>query len=378
MSARKILLVDDSKSARYALRLLLKNHNLEVDTADSAEVALEKIQSELPDAIFMDHLMPGMNGFEALEALKKDPRTQHIPVVMCTSNDEEPYQRQAREKGALGILPKPADQAKLGEVLQAIEAAINEARQPSGKSAAPATPATAPTGAESTAIAATMQEQTHQLMQSEIGPYIDKALNDHIQGLETDITERIMASTNRRMEEWTASATDRIREASMQAGSEAAIKELNDRLDTEIARMRDELVKMETDHAHAVAHKISKEVVPGLVQTRMEGFEQQLSDKLDTRVEEILDRLVEDLSQHARFTRLVSEVAGSIAEQKAMEIATTHARSIAATSAEERAGEVTDFLMSSARSANRRMYLLAGFAAALGMLSSALVYFMMS
>jgi CheY-like chemotaxis protein len=378
MSARKILLVDDSKSARYALRLLLKNHNLEVDTADSAEVALEKIQSELPDAIFMDHLMPGMNGFEALEALKKDPRTQHIPVVMCTSNDEEPYQRQAREKGALGILPKPADQAKLGEVLQAIEAAISEARQPSQGPAATTAPATAAAGVESATIAATMQEQTHQLMQNEIGPYIEKVLNDRMQGLETDVTERILASTNRRMEEWTASATDRVREASMQAGSEAAIKELNDRLDAEIARMRDELVKMETDHAHAVAHKISKEVVPGLVQTRMEGFEQQLSDKLDSRVEEILDRLVEDLSQHARFTRLVSEVAGSIAEQKAMEIATTHARSIAATSAEERAGEVTDFLMSSAKSANRRMYLLAGFAAALGMLSSALVYFMMS
>lgn len=98
MSTRKILLVDDSKSARYALRLSLQRHDCEVDTADSAESGLEKIKQDLPDAIFMDHLMPGMNGFEALDLLKADPRTAHIPVVMCTSNDDEPYRRQAQEK----------------------------------------------------------------------------------------------------------------------------------------------------------------------------------------------------------------------------------------------------------------------------------------
>lgn len=123
MTMRKILLVDDSKSARYAMRTMLQKHNCEVDPVESAEVALEKIKDNPPDAVFMDHLMPGMSGFDALDAIKANPKTAHIPVVMCTSNYEDVYQKQAREKGALGILPKPGTPESLAAVLAEIDAA---------------------------------------------------------------------------------------------------------------------------------------------------------------------------------------------------------------------------------------------------------------
>ena len=79
MDPIKILLVDDSKSARYALRLHLQHHGVQVDTADSAEAALERIAETRPQAVLMDHTMPGMNGFEALDILKSDRRHGAYP-----------------------------------------------------------------------------------------------------------------------------------------------------------------------------------------------------------------------------------------------------------------------------------------------------------
>ncbi|MCP3869728.1 MAG: response regulator, partial [Gammaproteobacteria bacterium] len=59
--ARKALLVDDSKSARFVLGKLLKKHNFKVDMVESAEAALDFLEFNRPDAIFMDHMMPGMD-----------------------------------------------------------------------------------------------------------------------------------------------------------------------------------------------------------------------------------------------------------------------------------------------------------------------------
>jgi CheY-like chemotaxis protein len=120
----KILLVDDSKSARYALRLQLQRHGVLVDTAESAEAALERIAEAPPDAVLMDHTMPGMNGFEALEIIKSDLSTAHIPVVMCTSHDDPVYSGQAVKRGALSVLTKAAAADKLPQVLEQIRAAL--------------------------------------------------------------------------------------------------------------------------------------------------------------------------------------------------------------------------------------------------------------
>ena len=64
MPKQKALLVDDSKSARFFLRNLLQKNKIEVDMAESGEAALEYLKSHRPDIIFMDHLMPGIDGFE--------------------------------------------------------------------------------------------------------------------------------------------------------------------------------------------------------------------------------------------------------------------------------------------------------------------------
>jgi CheY-like chemotaxis protein len=124
MDPIKILLVDDSKSARYALRLQLQRHGVQVDTADSAESALDRIGETPPDAVLMDHTMPGMNGFEALDILKSDLATAHIPVVMCTSHDDPAYSTQALKRGALSVLTKAVAAERLPEVLTQIRNAL--------------------------------------------------------------------------------------------------------------------------------------------------------------------------------------------------------------------------------------------------------------
>src|SRR5256884_3758221 len=116
MGAKRALIVDDSKSARVFLARALEKYDIDVDAAESAEAAIEYLSSNRPDVIFMDHLMPGMDGFQAVQAIKNDPRTATIPIMMYTSQEGELYLGQARALGAVGVLPKqirPTDVSKV-------------------------------------------------------------------------------------------------------------------------------------------------------------------------------------------------------------------------------------------------------------------------
>jgi len=117
---KRVLVVDDSKSARLVLRRMLEKYSLHVDTVESASSALDFLAHNRPDAIFMDHMMPGMDGFQAVKAIKANPRTATIPVMMYTSKGGDLYIGQARALGAVGVLPKTVAPAQLFESLQKI------------------------------------------------------------------------------------------------------------------------------------------------------------------------------------------------------------------------------------------------------------------
>jgi CheY-like chemotaxis protein len=117
---KSALIVDDSKSARVVLKRMLEMHALEVDTAESAESALEYLNDHRPDVIFMDHLMPGMDGFEAVSAIKNNPDTATIPIMMYTSQEGELYVGQARALGAIGVLPKAVQPVEVSKVLRTL------------------------------------------------------------------------------------------------------------------------------------------------------------------------------------------------------------------------------------------------------------------
>jgi CheY-like chemotaxis protein len=117
MGAKRALIVDDSKSARLFLARVLEKYDIDVDSAESAEAAIDYLSSNRPDVIFMDHLMTGMDGLQAVRAIKNDPRTATIPIMMYTSQEGEVYLGQARALGALGVLPKQIKPADVSKVL---------------------------------------------------------------------------------------------------------------------------------------------------------------------------------------------------------------------------------------------------------------------
>ncbi len=123
------LIVDDSKSARVVLKRLLESHNLEVDTAESAEAALEYLIDHRPDVVFMDHMMPGMDGFQAVAAIKSNPDTATIPIMMYTSQEGELYVGQARALGAIGVLPKQVEPVEVSKVLRSLHVIGDEAER---------------------------------------------------------------------------------------------------------------------------------------------------------------------------------------------------------------------------------------------------------
>jgi CheY-like chemotaxis protein len=96
---------------------MLEKYDIEVDMAESAEQAIEYLKTNRPDAIFMDHLMPGMDGLQAVQAIKGNPQTAMIPIMMYTSQEGELYVGQARALGAMGVLPKQVRPVDVSKVL---------------------------------------------------------------------------------------------------------------------------------------------------------------------------------------------------------------------------------------------------------------------
>jgi len=375
MSNRKVLLVDDSKSARYALRLLLQKRDFEVDTAESAEVALAKIKENSPEVVFMDHLMSGMNGFEALEILKKDETTARIPVVMCTSNDEDHYQREAREKGALGILPKPATPDKLANILTAIESDIQaHAQAPTAATEPAPEPVAATTVIDSDQIVDLIRDQLPGLLRVELSTLLERelpprvdALRDQLQpAVAQTVTEQLRqeneAGIDRRLEEGLA----QMRDSLATAKTTDATSDLEQKIDTEIKAVRAELVRMETEHVQAVAYKLSHEVLPEMINKQIATLEVQVNEHIESRLKEFSGKIGKELLQQPALVRQFSEAAEASAEHKAREVATGEAREIAESVAIECTAELADSLTHSAQGAVGRMYLLAAGAAVVG------------
>lgn len=121
MALETALVVDDSATARVVLTRLLTQLNFDVISAKSGEEALQVLSTQGCDVIFLDHIMPGIDGFETLERLKQEPQNQHIPVIMYTSQAAHKYTQEAKSLGALGVISKQVTEAELAQVLERVQ-----------------------------------------------------------------------------------------------------------------------------------------------------------------------------------------------------------------------------------------------------------------
>ncbi len=112
-----VLIVDDSQIERSRLDKLLKGANYSTRTAENGRLALEAVQASKPDLILMDVNMPEMDGFAATRALRADPETKDIPVILVTSKDQKADKAWGKMLGAKGYVTKPyTDEDVLGVV----------------------------------------------------------------------------------------------------------------------------------------------------------------------------------------------------------------------------------------------------------------------
>ena len=121
----RVLVVDDSETVVNFLRMVLESQKYEVDTASDGNEGLAKAHQSLPDLIITDSIMPGMDGFSLLHALRADPATEAVPVIMLTSGDPHDPDHIVRDPQPNAFVKKSAD---LEPLLAEVRAALNHRR----------------------------------------------------------------------------------------------------------------------------------------------------------------------------------------------------------------------------------------------------------
>lgn len=111
--AMEVLIVDDDAFIRRPLELFLRDEGFTPHTADDGEACLAHVRRSRPAVIIMDVMMPGRDGFATCAALKRDPASCNIPVILLTGRGEAEDRERSREVGADRLVTKPYSPAEL-------------------------------------------------------------------------------------------------------------------------------------------------------------------------------------------------------------------------------------------------------------------------
>ena len=118
MAHLKVLVTEDSQSQFAIIRHYLESSGMEVVRASRGEEVLEIVAKEKPDAVVLDLMLPGINGFEVCRRLKADPKTRDVPVVFLSAIEKRRAEEEARAAGADEYLSKEDfDLTELGEIV---------------------------------------------------------------------------------------------------------------------------------------------------------------------------------------------------------------------------------------------------------------------
>jgi putative two-component system response regulator len=118
LSERNVLVVDDAE-ANIDILVEALGSEYEVSVAMDGESALESVESELPDIILLDIMMPGMDGYEVCQRLKSDTKTAGIPIVFLTAMTDDENRARGIELGAVDYITKPFEISDVKAVVKA-------------------------------------------------------------------------------------------------------------------------------------------------------------------------------------------------------------------------------------------------------------------
>lgn len=116
----KVLVIDDSPTEVFQFKEMLEGLGYEVITAENGHDGVALAIKEQPDVVLMDIVMPGMNGFHATRQLCRGAKTQHIPVIIVSSKDQETDKVWGERQGAKGYITKPVDANELISVMRSV------------------------------------------------------------------------------------------------------------------------------------------------------------------------------------------------------------------------------------------------------------------
>lgn len=117
-----ILVVDDTPSELALITNFLKESGFSVVVATDAKEALTKAADHKPDVVVTDVVMPGMSGFELCRTLKKNEATKNMPIVVCTSKNQELDRLWGMKQGANAYVTKPFTQEELLRAVKSVMA----------------------------------------------------------------------------------------------------------------------------------------------------------------------------------------------------------------------------------------------------------------
>ncbi|MCX4029700.1 response regulator [Endozoicomonas sp. SM1973] len=387
MAISSALVVDDSKSARYSLRKMLEKMDVSVAFAESGEQALESLGDSQPDVIFMDHMMPGMDGLEATQAIKNNPAWAGIPVVMCTSKDGDEYAAEAKSHGAIGVLPKPATLKQITEILDSLEqlaALMPETSVAEEEPAAVLSGEPTPVDQIETLVQNAVEAAVAKAVQSTVTPLVQEQVQSQLESqltaqLSSQLEKQLPDYISRAGSELLSSALAETKVACQQLIDEALVAERSNIMAEVQASVQAQLQGLASQDAETEA-KFQELLAPVSAELT------QLQEKMATptsatitseQLHEIKQAAKAEATQEAN--RIAEETTSST--QKLAKIAKEQATQVTqqlldnrSASQENQREQVSDEINASMQSLSSRLYLLFGLAAGIGIAAAAVVF----
>lgn len=368
MTIRKALVVDDSRVARFSLAKLLRTRGIEVDMAESGRDALEYLRTTHPDVVFMDYMMPEMNGLEAMRAITGNPQTASVPVVFCTGNDTPEDRKKAEQHGAANFMTKGNSEGELDDILRSLQQnalsrrAANQANASSETGSAATSPKRGDGAAADSPSSPTSQSEEGQALE---GGFVDRSSTpqapaEQLQALLDARAEQIQARLESKL--WEAWETVRATTVSNEDGqTRARLTRIEQRLDAG-ERTQQEAVESAVRASQKAAHEIVDETrhqATRQIREEIAALERRLRQS-ETRTDpaqapeaERLEKMVRSMAE-AQFAALLQsekvkltdfatrtvtakaeEVTAKTVAETATRVAAEKAREVALSAAEE-------------------------------------------
>ena len=329
MSSIKALIVDDSKSVRFSLCKMLKQYNVEADSVESGAEALDFLRNadKAPSVIFMDHMMPGMDGFETTRAIIADDNITDIPIIMCTSNEGEIYFDEAKGVGAHGTIAKPPTPESLKRVIDSL---VCE---------------TEATVAPAEAAATISSEQIEQIVQAAIS----QKLEENLEGITNNVISQVEARARELVSESVIKEAARIQDETLIA------------CNAQLHNLREEVIKA------------SKEQTNNLIQAELGG---QVGETIQSGLDDLKNKACEIEKSWLADQDQLRTIVNDSAEKAAEAISASscdEARRIETGVAEHAVKATSD--SSSAEDTAKQARTMAVVAGVVGVLAAAVVYF---